>query len=414
VGAPIEAFEYTFGIEEEFFLVHAGSRALADEVPPSMISACRRRLGAAVVPELLRSQVELVSPVFRDHAEAATHMARLRREVAEIAAAKSLRMVAAGTAPIASWAGQRESRQRRYRALMDEFGIVGRRNVLCGLHVHVAVPEGVDRVKLMARVMPSLPLFLALSTSSPFWNREATGLMSYRQAAYDEWPRTGIPDAFADEAEYAEFVRRLVAGGAARDASYLWWAIRPALRYPTLELRICDACTRLADSLALAALYRCLVRLHVRRPELGAPWTPFTRRLIDENRWRAKRFGLDATMLALDGGEPVTARAAIGALLDQLAEDAEALGAVDALARVRRILVEGTSAHVQLALYEAKRRRGESGAEALRFVVDWLAAESYGTVPAMLDERLLTSAGDAAVGARTAVLPAKEHLGQLN
>lgn len=398
MGVDAASFEYTFGLEEEFFLVHPGSRSLADRVPPSLIAACRRRFGDAVAPELLRSQVELVSPVFREHDVAAATMGSLRREVGEIAAAKSLRLVAAGTAPIAAWSDQRESRQRRYRELMDAFGIVGRRNVLCGLHVHVAVPDGVDRVKLMARVMPALPLFLALSTSSPFWNRAPTGLMSYRQAAYDEWPRTGIPDAFADEAEYAEFVRRLVAGGAARDASYLWWAIRPALRYPTLELRICDACTRLDDALAIAALYRCLVRLHAREPERAAAWTPFTRRLIDENRWRAKRFGLEANFLALDGGDPVPARRAIAALLDKVADDAAALGATGALARVRRLLAEGTSAHAQLALFEAKRRQGASEAEALRFVVDWLAAETYGAAPAARPARATPVRPQAAAG----------------
>ncbi|MBN8478935.1 MAG: carboxylate-amine ligase, partial [Burkholderiales bacterium] len=302
------AFAWTFGLEEEFFLVDPRTRALCADVPASLLHACRRRVGDAVTPELLRSQIEIVSPVFHDHDQAAVEMAALRRGVAEVAGEKDLRVVAAGTHPIANWAGQVETRKSRYRRLVRDFQIVGRRNVLCGLHVHVAVPEGVDRVALMNRVMPWLPAFLALSTSSPFWNREPTGLYSYRQAAYDEWPRTGIPDPFADEGEYAEFVRRLVAGGAAADASMLWWAIRPALRYPTLELRICDACTRLDDALAIAALYRCLVRALVRTPAPVAARAPFERRLIDENRWRAKRFGLDATFLALDGGEPVACR----------------------------------------------------------------------------------------------------------
>jgi carboxylate-amine ligase len=236
-----DTFDWTFGIEEEFFLVDPRTRALVGDVPPSLLHACRRRYGDAVAPELLRSQVEIVSPVFRGQDEAAEAMTALRRGVADIACEKGLRVVAAGTHPIANWSAQVETRQSRYRRLVRDFQIVGRRNVLCGLHVHVAVPPDVDRVALMNRVMPWLPAFLALSTSSPFWDREPTGLLSYRQAAYDEWPRTGIPDRFENEAEYAELVRRLVAGGAAKDASMLWWAIRPALRYPTLELRICDA-----------------------------------------------------------------------------------------------------------------------------------------------------------------------------
>ena len=369
-----ETFRYTFGIEEEFFLAHPRSRSLAGSVPRSFLRACRRRLGEAVAPELLHSQVELVSPVFDRCDHAHDEMMRMRRAIGEVAIDKDLRVVAAGTHPIAAWGEQVETPKRRYRGLMEDFQIVARRNVLCGLHVHVAVPGGIDRVALMNRVMPWLPAFLALSTSSPFWNRAATGLLSYRQAAYDEWPRTGIPDHFESEAEYLRFVELLAAGGAARDASYLWWAIRPATRFPTLELRICDACTRLADSLAIAALYRCLVRLCTRRPELAPAWTPFTRRLIDENRWRAKRFGLDAEFLSQDGAPPVDARETIRRLLDLVAEDARALGCEGPLARVREILAEGTSAHVQLALYHGRRAKGDTPFAALQFVVDWLAA----------------------------------------
>ena len=325
MGNDHSNFRYTFGIEEEFFLVHPRSRTLATSVPRSLLHACRRRYGDAVAPELLHSQIELVSPVFERCDEAYDEMLRLRRGVAAIAAQKRLRLLAAGTHPIAAWGEQSETPKNRYRSLMEDFQIVARRNVLCGLHVHVAVPEAVDRVALMNRVMPWLPVFLALSTSSPFWNRAATGLLSYRQAAYDEWPRTGIPDHFENEAEYARFVELLVGGGAVPDSSYLWWAIRPAARYPTLELRICDTCTRLADSIAIASLYRCLVRLLVRRPELAPPWTPFTRRLIDENRWRAKRFGIDAEFIALDGGKPVSCRDAVAQLVSAVEEDAEAV-----------------------------------------------------------------------------------------
>ena len=378
---PVAAFPFTFGIEEEFFLAHPKSRTLATSVPRSLLHACRRRFGDAVAPELLHSQLELVSPVFDRCDEAYDEMLRLRRGVAEIAVEKDLRLLAAGTPPIAAWREQVETPKNRYRGLMEDFQIVARRNVLCGLHVHVAVPPDVDRVVLMNRAMPWLPVFLALSTSSPFWNRNPTGLLSYRQAAYDEWPRTGIPDRFADEAEYARFVELLVAGGAARDSSYLWWAIRPAARYPTLELRICDACTRVADTVAIATLYRCLLRLLVRRPELAPDWTPFTRRLIDENRWRAKRFGLDADFLSLDGSPVVPCRDLVARLLEDVAEDAQALGCEAPIARIRTLLVEGTSAHAQLAIFRGRRAKGDTPLQALQFVVDWLVAATV-TEPA--------------------------------
>jgi len=365
-------FAYTFGIEEEFFLAHPKSRALTTVAPRSLLRACQREFGECVAPELLRSQIELVSPVFEQHDQALETMTRLRRGVAEIAIRKDLRLLACGTHPIAAWGEQIETPNARYRALMEDFQIVGRRNVLCGLHVHVAVPEGVDRVALMNRVMPWLPVFLALSTSSPFWDREVTGLLSYRQSAYDEWPRTGIPEHFENEAEYARFVQLLVDGGAIKDAGFLWWAIRPALRYPTLELRICDACTRLDDSLAVAALYRCLISLLVRQPERAPAWTPFTRRLIDENRWRAKRFGTKAEFLSYEGGRVTPCKTLVASLLDEVAEDARRLRCEPAIAHVRTLLAEGTSAHAQLKKFDDARRAGQTRVQALQSVVDWL------------------------------------------
>ncbi|MEO8303987.1 MAG: carboxylate-amine ligase [Betaproteobacteria bacterium] len=375
----IANFGFTFGIEEEFFLTHPKSRSLAIEVPRSFLRACRRRFGSAIAQELLWSQIEIVSPVFERQEQAHEEMVRLRRGVAEIAIEKNLRLLAAGTHPICAWGEQLETPKKRYRDMMIDFQIIARRNVLCGLHVHVAIPSQHDRVALMNRVMPWLPVFLALSTSSPFWNRSGTGLLSYRQAAYDEWPRTGIPDHFRDEAEYARFVELLAAGGAVKDGSYLWWAIRPALRYPTLELRICDSCTRVEDTLAIAALYRCLIRMLVRKPERGIAWTPFTRRLIDENRWRAKRLGLDAEFLRLDGSAPRTCRVVIEELLDEVAEDAKQLQCEPALLRIRTILNDGTSAHSQTKLYQAFRDRGDTPTKAMQSVVDWLIAA---TMPA--------------------------------
>jgi len=371
-NSELERFPYTFGIEEEFFLTHPKSRALATSVPRSMLHACQRRFGQAVAPELMHSQIELVSPVFERHEQAAETMTRLRRGVAEIAIEKDLRLMACGTHPIAAWRVQVETPKARYRELMEDFQIVGRRNVLCGLHIHVAVPPQIDRVELMNRVMHWLPVFLALSTSSPFWHREATGLLSYRQSAYDEWPRTGIPDHFANEAEYMRMAELLVQGGAMKDAGYLWWTIRPALRYPTLELRICDACTTLDDTLAIAALYRCLVSLLARRPELAPPWTPFTRRLIDENRWRAKRFGVEAEFLRFDGGPPQKCRELVRALLAEVGEDARRLGCEGALTRLPLLLDKGTSAHRQLAIYRQATAKRETPVKALQTVVDWL------------------------------------------
>ena len=383
-------FPFTFGIEEEFFLVNARTRGLMARVPKTYLKACRKRLGDVVAPELLQSQVEIATPILHDFDEAAATLDACRAGLAEVAEGMNYRLVAAGTHPSSHWAQLEATEKPRYARLMADFGIVGRRNVLCGLHVHVAVPPGVDRVIVMNGVMRWLPVFLALSTSSPFWNRHLTGLLSYRQVAYDEWPRTGIPEFFRDQADYDAFVARLVAAGTMRDASFLWWAIRPALRYPTLELRIADACTRAEDTLIIAALYRCLVRALVRDPSLAVPHDAHTRRLIDENRWRAKRDGMEAQFIdERDGGvRPLTAW--LDELMAITAPDRAALGADRVLGRLPTLLSRGSSAHAQLQAYEQARDGGASHDEALRAVVDWLIPRTTQKIGS--DERIDTRA----------------------
>ncbi len=364
---------YTFGLEEEFFVVNPATRDVVARVPPGFVASCRRRLGRERVShEMLQSQVEIVSPVFADHAAARSEMRRLRDGVAAAAGEMRLAIVASGTHPLGLWNVQKTTRAARYERLVDDFQIIGRRNLLCGLHIHVGVAPGVDRVDLMNRLMPWLPCFLALSTSSPFWNRHRTGLLSYRQAAYDEWPRTGIPDFLDDEADYAAFVDLLVRTRAIDGPGSIWWAIRPSHRFPTLELRIADCCTDLDDALALAALFRCLVRAHVRRPRIGRARGSATRRLIEENRWRAKRHGIDAAFIDEARGEAIPFREVLADLLGLIEEDATALGCAREIAHIDTVLERGTSAHRQLAVYRRGIDEGRTRLESLRAVVDWL------------------------------------------
>jgi len=365
---------FTFGIEEEFFLVHARSGRVASRVSGRFLRRLRSTLGNAVTHELLQSQIEIVSPVLDDPRTAAESMHELRRMTARIAQENGLAIVAAGTHPLAMWMAQAPTPKPRYDQLIEDFGIIGRRNAVCGMHVHVAVPPHVDRVDLMNRAMRWLPLFLALTTSSPFWNRQCTGLLSYRQSAYDEWPRSGIPDFFADEPEYRRFVGFMQRAGALSDATFLWWVIRPSERFPTLELRIADACTRLTDTLAIAALFRCLVSLLVRRPELYAARYAQTRPIIEENRWRAKRHGIDAWFIDDRSGDVVPVPQVLASLLELAAEDIERFGCRSALQRLDETLAKGTSAHRQLEIYAAGRAAGASHLAALRRVADWLAS----------------------------------------
>jgi carboxylate-amine ligase len=373
---------YSFGIEEEYFVVEPASRRAIARMPRGLMQACRRRVGERATTELLQSQIEVATPICRSSAEARIELEALRDGVSRACGERGLAIIASGTHPFAEWRLQQHTEQPRYAGLIDDFQIVGRRNLFCGLHVHVEPPPGVDRVMLMNRLVPWLPAFLALSTSSPFWKRRRTGLMSYRQAAYDEWPRTGTPDLFVDEAAYLAFVEALVAAGAIPDASYVWWTIRPSARYPTLELRIADSCTALEDALCLAALFRCLLRALARTPARASGSGAFVRLIAEENRWRAKRYGLDDGFLAPGRGALVPFESMLDELLAFVAGDAADLDCGPEVAHVRTILRRGTSAHRQLAIYQEHRERGETRLAALKHVVDWLVERTRDTANA--------------------------------
>lgn len=365
-------FDHSFGIEEEFFLVDAQTGALGTPALDQLMSDARARLGDVVTSELLQSQIEIASPILRSHAEAREVMSQTRRGLSEVVAQHGLNIIAASTHPLGVWQEQLVTEKRRYDKLIADFRIVTQRNLVCGLHIHVAIPDPVDRIDVMNRAMHWLPVFLALSTSSPFWNHRVTGLLSYRQALYDEWPRSGIPDFFRDEADYQAFVDRMQAAGAISDSSQLWWAIRPALRFPTLEMRIADGCTRLEDALAIAALYRALVATLVANPEMGKARSTHTRRLIDENRWRAKRDGIKAEFILETSNEVAPLAKVVSDLIDACGEQIDRLGCGDALQPIERILSEGTSAHQQLKIYNDSRAAGDESVDALLKVIEWL------------------------------------------
>lgn len=377
----MKAFHYPFGLEEEFFLSCSESGALLSDAASSLLCRARAEMGDCVTSEMLRSQIEIASPVFTHAEEALTGMMSLRARLAGIAAAQGMRLVSAGTHPLGVWHEQLAAEEPRYEQLLADFRIVGHRNLVCGLHVHVATPPSVDRVDVMNRVMRWLPLLLALSTSSPFWNGRLTGLYSYRQALYDEWPRSGLPDFFDNDADYAAFADRMARAGAIGDASQLWWAIRPSNRFPTLELRIADACTSVEEAVAIASLFRCLVAAVVRYPSLGGRRTTHTRRIIDENRWRAKRDSIDAHFIAEASSEVHGVPQILARALDLTADEAEHLQCSDALLPLINVLQVGTSAHRQLKVYHDSRLLGLDQAQALRQVVLWLEAATLQLPP---------------------------------
>jgi carboxylate-amine ligase len=365
-----------FGIEEEYFLSDAASRGIVRKVRSDFIAAVQDRFPDEVQREMLQSQIEVATPVCSSMEEARTALSGLRRGLAALALEHDMLLLACGTHPSAVWTRQRATDESRYDRLMRDLQMLGSRNQLCGLHVHVEVPDADERVRLMVRMLPYLPILLALSTSSPFWQGQRTGLMGYRLSAYAELPRTGLPELFADAADYHAYVETLVEAGAIKDASYIWWAIRPSDKHPTLELRIADSCTRLDDTLAIAALYRCLVRHLQRNPAVNAGLTAASRAITAENIWRAQRYGSHGGLICLRQRGMRTVPSLVDELVDELAEDAAALGCASDLAHCRAIATGGSSADMQLAIYEEARGRAGGTAAGLAAVVDWLASET--------------------------------------
>ena len=368
---------YRFGIEEEYFLADAATRGTPRRSVRTFHAAVHARLPAAE-RELLQSQVEVASPPLVDFTEARGVLAGLRAGLAEVGREHGILVLASGTHPLARWSRQAHTEADRYAGLIREMQMLGRRNVVCGMHVHVEVPRPEARVDLMNRLLPFMPTLLALSTSSPFWQGRATGLAGYRLSVFGELPRTGLPDLFEDEADYARYVGIMTGAGAIKDASFLWWTLRPSVKYPTLELRVADACTRLDDTIAIAAIYRCLVRLVVRRPDLNRRLTGASRALVAENLWRAQRDGVRATLIDEAAGSAVPFATHLDAVLVLIAEDAEALGCTQEVRSARAILASGTSADAQTTMFDAARSNGRGDREALGAVVDWLAATTAG------------------------------------
>ena len=365
------AGDFSIGIEEEYFLVDAGTMRLADDPHPAFFEEAESAAAGRIAREFLQPQVEVISSPHHDMASARAELKELRGIAAEVAARHGLAILAAGTHPTGMWREVSQTEKARYDVVMDDLQMIGRRDLLCGMHVHVELPQAADRVDIMSRMLPYLPLFLALSTSSPFWQSQYTGLRGYRLAAYDELPRTGMPPLFRTQAEFDAYVAALVSAGVMPDSSYIWWAMRPSLNNPTLELRAPDSCTLVEDSIAIAGLYRTLARhLHV-NPACNADIDPVIRAIAVENKWRAQRYGVRGTFATKDGA--VSVAELLDRLIEETAADAAALKCEAELRRCQAIAAAGTSADAQLAVYEARKKDGSREA-ALRAVADWIAS----------------------------------------
>jgi len=368
----LKAPTLTIGIEEEYLLVDRETRALASEPPPDMLTKCEARVRDLVRPEFLKAQIEIGTSVCTTVGEARAQLAHLRANVAHVAGEYGLAPIAASTHPFSSWQDQVHTDKARYNELAHAMQGVARRMVICGMHVHVGVEDDDFRIELMNQASYFLPHLLALSTSSPFWRGEDTGLKSYRLSVFNELPRTGLPERFETFTEYQRHVDVLTQVGVIPDGSMIWWDLRPSAKFPTVEMRITDVCTRLDDAAAIAALYQCIMRMLYRFRRTNQRWRIYANMLINENRWRAQRYGLDEGMIDFGRGEMVPFDELVDELLDMVGEDAEALDCQKELAHVRTILTQGTSAHHQCRVFNERLAAGDNRSDALKAVVDWL------------------------------------------
>ena len=366
--------EFTIGVEEEYLLVDKETRALIVDPPKSLIGECEELCGSQVTTELLRSQIEVGTKVCNNVQEAREDLGRLRRIVIDVAGRHGLAPIAASTHPFSRWSEQKHTQKDRYGSLTSEMQGAARRLMICGMHVHVGINDDSLRIDLMNQLSYFLPHLLALSCSSPFWEGRDTGLKSYRLTVFDALPRTGLPERFQSYGEYQRHVDILVNAGMIEDSTKIWWDVRPSGRYPTLETRIMDVCTRIDDAIALASMLVCILRMLYRLRLGNQRWRTYTPMLINENRWRAMRYSFDEGLIDFAKGELVPFDQLLLDILNMTADDAEALGCKAEIASLHDILRCGTSAHRQLNTYQDALATGQSEEDALKSVVDALIA----------------------------------------
>ncbi|MEM9045283.1 MAG: carboxylate-amine ligase [Pseudomonadota bacterium] len=366
---------FSIGIEEEYLIVDRASRDLVRAPSEDFLADCGASLGKHLSPEFLQCQVEVGTEVHRTAPEAGAELRQMRRCISNAAQAHGYAAIAASTHPFADWQAQTHTRKERYDALEADLGAAVRRLLICGCHVHVGIEDPDLRIDLMNQAAYFLPHLLALSTSSPFWKGDDTGLASYRLTVFDALPRTGLPDVFHSHAEYRRLVDHLVKAGCIEDATKIWWDIRPSVKFPTLEQRVTDVCSLVEDAVTVAALYQGILAMLWRLRSMNQRWRVYPAIMINENRWRAQRYGTTRELVDHGKDALVPFLELLEELIDLTAPASADLGAQEAIARGREICARGTSAERQRRCYDEAINQGADRQEALRQVVDHLIEE---------------------------------------
>jgi glutamate---cysteine ligase / carboxylate-amine ligase len=359
--------EFTIGIEEEYQIIEPETRELTSYVQ-EFLEEGRHVLKDQIKPEFLQSQIEVGSQICHSISEAREELIRLRRTIFEVAENNNVLVAAASTHPFATWFDQEISPSERYQKHMEEMAYVANRMLIFGMHIHVGIEDPDLRIDLMDQARYFLPHLLALSTSSPFWHGIHTGLKSYRSIVFESLPRTGPPPAFKSWNEYERFTDLLIHTHCIEDATRIWWDIRPHPKFPTLEFRITDICTKVDEAICIAALTVAIVAKLYQLRRSNQSWRRYRHHLIQENKWRAVRYGTEGRLLDFGKGEEVDFPVLARELVEFVADVADEMGISEEVGYVETILAEGTSADRQVRVW---RETGD-----LKKVVDHVVAET--------------------------------------
>ncbi|HMW00992.1 MAG TPA: carboxylate-amine ligase [Acidobacteriota bacterium] len=345
------AQEFTLGIEEEFQIIDPNTRELRSRVA-EILEEGMMLLGEQVKQEMHQSQIEVGTGICKNIQEARADVTKLRRTIATLAAKKNLAIVAASTHPFSHWKDQLITPDERYYALIEEMQQVARALSIYGLHVHVGMESREDAIHIMNAARYFLPHVLALSTSSPFWIGRNTGLKSYRSEVFKAFPRTDIPDYFGSASEFDNYVKLLVKTKCIDNGKKIWWDVRPHPIFPTLEFRTCDLPAKVDEVIAIAALFQAIVAKLYKLLKQNMGFRLYRRALIQENKWRAVRYGLDGKLIDFGKQIEVPVRDLICELLEFVDDVVDELGSRKEIEYVHTIMQNGSSADRQLRVYE--------------------------------------------------------------
>ena len=359
---------FTLGIEEEFAIIDPDTRELRSHIQ-EILEGGKIVLKEQIKPEMHQSVVELGTEICDSIEHARTHVIHLRSKLAELAGKAGLKIASVGTHPFSHWRDQHITEGERYKQIIEDMQLLARANLIFGLHVHVGIPDREMAIHVMNQARYFLPHLYALSVNSPFWVGEDTGLKGYRLKVFERFPRTGIPDAFESLSEYEDYCKLLVKTGCIDNPKKIWWDIRLHPFFDTLEVRVCDAQTRVDDTVAIAALIQAVIAKLFKLLRQNITFRIYRRRLLDENRWRAARYGIDGKLIDFGKETEVEERSLLNELLEFVASEVDDFGTQREMAHIEQIMREGTGADRQLAIWKQTQD--------IKAVVDHIVAETY-------------------------------------